>query len=78
MALQRRAPRVLELRALPEAAVEASSNIESPCVRVCCLDDNDMCLGCGRLLAEIREWRQSDSAQRQHILEAARARLARC
>jgi uncharacterized protein len=72
---QRRAPRVLELRAVPEAAIRASATVQSPCVRVCCLDDNDMCLGCGRLLAEIRDWHQSDDTQRKAVLALARARL---
>ncbi len=74
--LVRRAPRVLELRALPDRLGRAPSTLASPCVRVCCLDDTDMCLGCGRLLAEIRLWGQSDDIERGHILELARARLA--
>nr|WP_254619459.1 DUF1289 domain-containing protein [Vibrio metschnikovii] len=26
---------------------------KSPCVRHCCLDDKDICIGCGRTLDEI-------------------------
>ena len=74
--VQRRAARVLELRPLPEAAIGASATVQSPCVRVCCLDDKDMCLGSGRLLSEIRDWHRSDDAQRRRVLVAARARLA--
>ena len=73
--VQRRAARVLELRPVPEAAIRASATLQSPCVRVCCLDDKDMCLGCGRLLAEIRDWHQSDDAERKRVLDAARLRL---
>jgi predicted Fe-S protein YdhL (DUF1289 family) len=72
----RRAPRVLELRALPDTPGRAPSTLASPCVRVCCLDDNDMCLGCGRLLSEIRLWGESDDAARARVLDLARARLA--
>ncbi|XDY92970.1 DUF1289 domain-containing protein [Pseudomonas benzenivorans] len=34
-----------------------------------------MCLGCGRLLAEIREWGAADDARRRLICHEARARL---
>ncbi|MDO9625211.1 MAG: DUF1289 domain-containing protein [Pseudomonas sp.] len=47
----------------------------SPCVRQCCLDDRDMCLGCGRLLNEILEWSSADDAHRRAICESAQARL---
>ncbi|MCJ8170538.1 DUF1289 domain-containing protein [Atopomonas sediminilitoris] len=45
-------------------------------MRRCCLDEHDICLGCGRSLAEILQWGQADSAQRQAICHAAKARLA--
>ncbi|MDA7087035.1 DUF1289 domain-containing protein [Pseudomonas sp. SA3-5] len=47
----------------------------SPCVRQCCLDQRDMCLGCGRLLNEILEWGSADHSRRRVICHAARARL---
>lgn len=47
----------------------------SPCRRECCLDDDDICLGCGRLLAEIREWKAADSPRRRQIIELAQARV---
>lgn len=43
----------------------------SPCIRVCCLDDNEVCLGCFRTLSEITGWRDRDA-------DAQRAILARC
>lgn len=46
----------------------------SPCCRRCCLDEGDVCLGCGRSLAEILEWNQADGARRRQIVEAALAR----
>ncbi|MES2819112.1 MAG: DUF1289 domain-containing protein [Pseudomonadota bacterium] len=48
----------------------------SPCRRQCCLDDQDLCLGCGRSLAEILAWGQADSATRRAICSKAQARLA--
>ncbi len=40
----------------------------SPCVRNCCLDNNDVCLGCYRTLAEIVAWQKQSRAQQQAIL----------
>ena len=51
--------------------------IASPCVRNCCLDEQDICLGCGRSLAEITAWSGSSDHERRAILErAARRRYA--
>ncbi|MBV2130745.1 DUF1289 domain-containing protein [Arsukibacterium indicum] len=51
--------------------------IESPCVRNCCLDQQDICLGCGRLLAEILEWQQAKEPRQQQIVVLAQQRLAK-
>ncbi|WP_215395837.1 DUF1289 domain-containing protein [Rheinheimera oceanensis] len=48
---------------------------ESPCVRNCCLDQHDCCLGCGRLLSEIIEWHNADGMRRGAILDLAAKRL---
>jgi predicted Fe-S protein YdhL (DUF1289 family) len=59
---------------LPRAAMPAS-----PCVRNCCLDGDDVCLGCGRSLDEILAWHRADAAGREAILATAAARVrARC
>ncbi|WP_083923047.1 DUF1289 domain-containing protein [Rheinheimera perlucida] len=50
--------------------------VESPCVRNCCLDQQDCCLGCGRLLAEILEWHQASGQRQLQIVQQAQARLA--
>lgn len=34
-----------------------------------------MCLGCGRLLAEILEWGAADNSRRRAICQEAQARL---
>ena len=46
----------------------------SPCVRNCCLDEGDVCLGCGRHVDEILAWHGADAAQRNAILANAGAR----
>lgn len=48
--------------------------IASPCVRNCCLDEQDICLGCGRSLAEITAWSGSSDHERRAILERAARR----
>jgi len=50
--------------------------IPSPCVRNCCLDEHDVCLGCGRTLDEIRLWGEADDAMRRRILSSAALRRA--
>lgn len=52
------------------------SDIRSPCIRNCCLDERDVCMGCGRNLDEIRVWGEADAALRTRILELAAARRA--
>lgn len=42
--------------------------IQSPCVRNCCLDDKDMCVGCFRVMDEILIWGQADDKQKREIL----------
>jgi predicted Fe-S protein YdhL (DUF1289 family) len=50
------------------------STVESPCVRNCCLDDKDMCLGCFRMLDEILIWGTASSQQQLDIVKAIAAR----
>jgi predicted Fe-S protein YdhL (DUF1289 family) len=46
----------------------------SPCVRNCCLDDNDICLGCFRSLDEITSWTEVNEQTRQDFLTNANNR----
>jgi len=52
----------------------APASTQSPCVRNCCLDENDVCLGCGRLLDEILRWRSMTDEEREQIQVLARNR----
>lgn len=49
--------------------------MDSPCVRRCCLDTQDCCLGCGRLYQEILEWHDADPARKEQICQLAAGRL---
>jgi len=42
--------------------------IESPCVRNCCLDDKEICIGCLRSLDEILRWNSVDDVGKREIL----------
>jgi predicted Fe-S protein YdhL (DUF1289 family) len=53
-----------------------SSTLASPCVRNCCLDDKDVCLGCFRNIDEITGWSSASDHQRDKILKQAAARRA--
>lgn len=42
--------------------------MKSPCIRMCTLNENDVCLGCGRLLNEITSWTSYSDQKRQALL----------
>jgi predicted Fe-S protein YdhL (DUF1289 family) len=50
--------------------------VASPCRDICRLDGADVCVGCGRSLAEIEEWSRAGRERRLQICAAARARMA--
>lgn len=45
-----------------------NSNIESPCIGVCELDEDNMCIGCLRTLSEISLWSQLSSLQKAAVM----------
>lgn len=49
-------------------------DIASPCVRNCCLNDSDICLGCGRSLHEITQWGASNNSEKRSIIVTAAER----
>ena len=52
------------------------STVTSPCVRDCCLDEAEVCMGCGRTLQDILRWHAASDEEREAILVAAKARVA--
>jgi uncharacterized protein len=52
-----------------------SDPLASPCVRNCCLDDDNVCIGCGRALHEIVAWGTASDADKTQILARSRGRL---
>ena len=50
------------------------NNIDSPCIRNCCLNEDDICLGCFRSITEITGWNNSTNVQKTKILNLANKR----
>lgn len=51
-------------------------HVPSPCIRLCTLDQSDVCVGCYRKLDDIIAWRGLDPAERLAVLAAADRRRA--
>lgn len=47
---------------------------DSPCVRNCCLDNEDLCLGCFRYIDEIVAWRSYSDDEKQLITNLCQER----
>ncbi len=50
--------------------------VSSPCVRNCCLDEEDICIGCGRTVDEIIRWGDAGNKEKSEMLVAAKKRRA--
>ena len=44
--------------------------VYSPCLGACVLNDDEMCVGCFRLLSEIQWWSTFDQNERKRVVEA--------
>ena len=53
---------------------DAKEPVESPCIRLCTLDDQDICLGCFRSMAEICAWSRASNDERRQIVAASELR----
>ena len=43
--------------------------VKSPCISLCALDLNDICMGCQRSADEIRRWGTMTNQQRREVLD---------
>ena len=48
---------------------EVDKVIKSPCVSICCLDDDDICLGCFRSCDEICKWGAMSNDERKDVMK---------
>ena len=46
----------------------------SPCISVCALDADDICMGCYRSASEITDWFMAGNEEKYEILARAQAR----
>ena len=59
-----------------ERSVSIETEPASPCVGICRLDADSVCVGCARSIGEIAEWGQATAARKRAIVEAASRRVA--
>ncbi|CAJ0886649.1 hypothetical protein AMST5_03727 [freshwater sediment metagenome] len=50
--------------------------VESPCNKICTLNADHICVGCGRSRADIGGWSQMSDADRTRVVSKAKERLA--
>lgn len=48
--------------------------VASPCVHVCALDEEDICIGCQRNVDEITRWSRMDNDERRQVLQLCHER----
>lgn len=57
-----------------QQAVDEVADPASPCIRNCCLNAEDVCLGCFRHIDEIMAWRQLDVSAKKKVLQQCQQR----
>ncbi|WP_459990350.1 DUF1289 domain-containing protein [Methylosoma difficile] len=58
----------------PQLMETTPTPIVSPCVRLCCLDNNDICMGCFRSISEITGWASANEQTRRTYLAKSEQR----
>ncbi len=58
------------------AAPPSPIAIESPCVKICQIDDDGLCVGCDRTLDEIAGWGSWPAERRDAVMMALPTRRA--
>jgi predicted Fe-S protein YdhL (DUF1289 family) len=51
-----------------------NSPVSSPCIDVCQLDAQGLCIGCRRTIGEISEWSRASEGRRREILRDLQSR----
>ena len=63
--------------AMKDAAAVKDAAVQSPCIDICRLDAQGLCIGCRRTIGEISEWSRATDARRRQILSELKSRAAR-
>lgn len=53
---------------------DADPDVVSPCISVCALDENDICMGCFRSAQEITDWVELSKARKREVVLQAHQR----
>ncbi|MBQ4852633.1 DUF1289 domain-containing protein [Pseudoalteromonas sp. MMG012] len=59
-------------------SITLTQSIDIPCVRRCCLDNNDVCIGCYRTLQEILDWHELSTEQKHSVIQQCNQRKLSC
>ncbi len=49
-------------------------NINKPCIRQCCLNEEDVCLGCFRTFDDMLQWNKANAEEKMKMLRMAEQR----
>lgn len=52
-----------------ETAAREPERVSSPCVSICCLDADDLCIGCYRTADEICDWSGLSADGKREVLQ---------
>ena len=52
------------------------SSVEKPCIKRCCLNEKDVCMGCFRTLDDMKRWYKANRAEKVVMLNHAKEREA--
>ena len=58
----------------PLENAKATIAVESPCIKICVMDDDGLCVGCARTLDEIASWGSYTAEKRRMIMSALAGR----
>jgi len=50
------------------------SDINKPCIRKCCLNEDEVCLGCFRTFNDMLVWNKASNQDKKEMLEKAEMR----
>jgi predicted Fe-S protein YdhL (DUF1289 family) len=53
---------------MKDAGPISEKPVRSPCVSICALDDDDICIGCQRSGTEITQWGRMSNDERRAVL----------
>lgn len=54
--------------------MKVADKVRSPCVSICALDGDDVCIGCHRTGDEIMRWPRMTNDERQEVLKSVAKR----